>query len=167
MCSSDLLDLLQELLAEYEGTVLLVSHDRDFLDRIVTSTIVLEGDGMAAEYPGGYSDYLRQRPSAGKRAPAARTAKPDRKAKPKASGEQRRLGYKQQRALEQLPGRMETLATEIGELESNLADPDLYARDRAGFDRIATRLDDARAELAAAEEEWLELELLRESLGSG
>ena len=163
----DTLDLLQELLAEYDGTVLLVSHDRDFLDRVVTSTIAVEGDGTTAEYPGGYADYLRQRPGRSEAKPAARAAKPDRKAKPKAPGARRRLSYKQQRALELLPGRMEAMAAQIAELESELADPALYARDRHGFDRIAARLDDARAEFAAAEEEWLELELLRESLESG
>jgi len=160
----DTLDLLQEMLADYEGTVLLVSHDRDFLDRVVTSTIALEGDGAAVEYPGGYSDYLRQRPGPGGTRPAVRRAKPGRKEKPKAGGEKRRLSYGQQRALDLLPGRMEALARKIGALESKLADPELYARDRAAFERTTADLGAARADYAAAEEEWLALELLREEL---
>jgi ATP-binding cassette subfamily F protein uup len=156
----DTLDLLQELLAEYDGTLLLVSHDRDFLDRVVTSTIALEGDGRATEYPGGYGDYLRQRPApaAEKPKPAAAGPAPGR---PRPAA--RRLGYRQQRALAELPKRIAALELEIGGLEAALADSRLYERDPAGFKTAADRLSAARAELSAAETEWLELELLRES----
>jgi len=160
------LDLLQELLSDYDGTLLLVSHDRDFLDRVVTSTIAFEGDGVVREYPGGYSDYERQRP----RSPAAtpeKAAKPaaakDDKPKPKAA----KLSYKHQRALEQLPKTMEQLEKDIAALEKTLADPQLFTRDPARFQAATEQLQAKQAELAAAEEEWLEIELLREELEQG
>ena len=156
----DTLDLLEEMLAEYEGTLLVVSHDRDFLDRLVTSVIAVEGDGKVEEYVGGYSDYLNQRPppvEAVVAKPAAKAVEPPR---PKAA----RLSYKETRELEELPARLETLGAEIAGLEARLADSGLYTRDRAGFDATTTRLDVARAELAAGEERWLELEGKREEL---
>ncbi|MBI5164462.1 MAG: ATP-binding cassette domain-containing protein [Magnetospirillum sp.] len=158
----DTLDLLEEVLADYEGTLLVVSHDRDFLDRLVTSVIAVEGDGTIAEYPGGYADYLRQRP--------ARIDAPEARPQPKAEAVARpkvatRLSYKDVRELEQLPGRIDALAAEIAALEAALADGALYSRDRARFDRSAARVDAARAELAAAEERWLDLETKREELG--
>jgi ATP-binding cassette subfamily F protein uup len=161
----DTLDLLQELLADYEGTILLVSHDRDFLDRVVTSTIAVEGDGSAAEYPGGYSDYLRQRPRSTGDRPEIRASKPSGKEKPKRAEGRKKLSYNQQRALEQLPGRIQEFETKISELEAALADPGFYARDPEAFDRTAATLSAAQEALARAEEEWLELELLREDLG--
>ncbi len=161
----DTLDLLQELLADYEGTVLLVSHDRDLLDRVVTSTIAVEGDGLPMEYPGGYSDYLRQRPRAAGDQPEVRATKPAGKEKTKRAEGRRKLSYNQRRALEQLPGRIRELESKIAELEAALADPGLYARDPEAFDRTASGLSAARDALAGAEEEWLELELLREELG--
>jgi ATP-binding cassette subfamily F protein uup len=162
----DTLDLLQELLADYAGTVLLVSHDRDFLDRVVTSTIALEGDGAAVEYPGGYSDYLRQRPGPAPEKSTPRPKQKDRKppAAPRSGKPRVRLGFKQQRALERLPGEMAALEGRIAELEAALADAGLYARDRAAFDRATADLAAAREAHATAEEEWLELELLREDL---
>ncbi|MBE9554096.1 MAG: ATP-binding cassette domain-containing protein [Proteobacteria bacterium] len=158
----DTLDLLQELLADYEGTILLVSHDRDFLDRVVTSTIAVEGGGSAMEYPGGYSDYLRQRPGSGGVGTELRPEKSARKEKPKPSGERRKLGYNQQRALERLPGEIDALEKQVAALEAKLADPALYARDPAGFDDTATALTKAREDRAVAEEKWLKLEMLRE-----
>ncbi len=163
----DTLDLLQELLADYEGTVLLVSHDRDFLDRVVTSTIAVEGEGSAMEYPGGYSDYLRQRPDGGEAGIESRPEKSARREKPKPSGERRKLSYNQQRALQRLPGDIDALEKQIAALEARLADPALYARDPAGFDDTATALTRAREDKAAAEEAWLELEMLRETFESG
>ncbi len=160
----DTLDLLQEVLSEYKGTLLLVSHDRDFLDRLVTSTIAVEGDGVVAEYPGGYSDYQRQRPpppvpvAAAPPKPAAVTAaEPPPKAK-------RKLGYKDQRELDQLPARLEVLTAQIKTLSDRLADPALFARDAAAFGRLSADLEARHAELAAAEERWLELAALREEL---
>jgi ATP-binding cassette subfamily F protein uup len=164
---ADTLDLLQETLADYDGTVLLVSHDRDFLDRVVTSTIALEGDGTATEYAGGYSDYLVQRgpratpavapprPAAARPHPAPRS---DDRPKP------RKLNSKQQRTLEQLPKKIETLQAEMTTLSAALADPDLYRRDATAFAAKTARLAAAQAELDAAEQEWLELEMLREEL---
>ena len=160
------LDLLQEMLADYEGTLILVSHDRDFLDRVVTSTIVLEGDGKAVEYAGGYSDYRAQKALVEEEKPAAPEAKPVKAAKvaqPRRKGPTK-LGYKHQRRLQQLPDEMEALEHEIADLERTLHDPDLYSRDADAFHAASTRLEQAREELAAREEEWLEIELLRESL---
>ncbi|MCA1909343.1 MAG: ATP-binding cassette domain-containing protein [Magnetospirillum sp.] len=157
----DTLDLLEEMLADYQGTLLVVSHDRDFLDRLVTSVIAVEGDGDIREYVGGYSDYLDQRP---KDAPAE-AAKPAKDAaaapRPKVQG---KLSYKDQRELDDLPKRMDKLHTEIAKLETEMADPNLYARDASRFDAVTKRLDAARLELEQAEERWLELEALREEL---
>ncbi|MGE4010577.1 MAG: ABC-F family ATP-binding cassette domain-containing protein [Alphaproteobacteria bacterium] len=163
----DTLDLLQELLGDFDGTMLLVSHDRDFLDRTVTSTIVLEGDGTAIEYPGGYADYARQRGAAGKVARKAETPKPAAASElPVPPRPKDRLSYIEQRALQRLPGDMEKLETEIAALEKLLADQTLYARDRGRFEAATARHAAARTELAAAEERWLELEAKRETLES-
>jgi ATP-binding cassette subfamily F protein uup len=159
----DTLDLLEEVLADHDGTLLVVSHDRDFLDRLVTSTIAVEGDGTIEEWPGGYSDYIRQRgerTEAAKPRPAA--AKPAEPARPKA---QTKLSYNEQRDLEMLPKRMDALHAEITKLEKTLSDPGLYARDAAGFQKTSDALEAARAELEKAEERWLELEMKREELG--
>ncbi|ASG21108.1 ABC-F family ATP-binding cassette domain-containing protein [Nitrospirillum viridazoti] len=162
----DTLDLLEEVLSDYPGTLLLVSHDRDFLDRLVTSTIAVEGDGVVAEYAGGYSDYLVQRPA---RTPtagaAAKTADAPKAAEaPKAK---RKLGYKEQRELDQLPALMDKLGDQVKKLEAKLADANLYARDPAAFQKTSSDLDKAHQDLATAEERWLELEALKEELESG
>ena len=157
---TDTLDLMQEMLADYDGTVLLVSHDRDFLDRVVTSTVFMAGDGSAVEYAGGYSDYLARRhaPVARK---AARKAAPVRE-KPKSRPS--RLTYKQQRQLEQLPGEISRLEEEISTLEAKLNDPGFYDRDPDAFGGAAKKLVRARHDLATAEDQWLEIEMLREDL---
>ncbi|TBR30879.1 MAG: ATP-binding cassette domain-containing protein, partial [Reyranella sp.] len=164
---ADTLDLLQEALDDYDGTVLLVSHDRDFLDRLVTSTIVLEGDGTAVEYAGGYSDYVAQcgpRPEPASAAPSR--VKDKAPAAPKPVGPAKaRLGYKRERALVELPKKIEALQAEVATLQQALADPDLYRRDPKGFQARTTRIGAAQAEIEAAETEWLELEMLREELG--
>jgi ATP-binding cassette subfamily F protein uup len=162
------LELLQERLAEYAGTVLLVSHDRDFLDRVVTSTIASEGGGRWVEYAGGYTDMLAQRvpsmPSLPLTAPSRPRASPP-VAEPRAPGPRKlRMAYKDRQALQTLPGRMAELETEIARLTRVLADPDLYAREPAKFANTTRALATAQAELAAAEELWLKLELLREEL---
>ena len=166
------LDLLQELVAGFAGTVILVSHDRDFLDRTVTSTIVPEGDGRWVEYAGGYDDMLAQRGGktfAGRpRAAAAReTASPDASSakqagQPRAAS--RKLSYKQKFALETLPKTIEATTAKIAGLEAKLADPKLFTRDPAAFQATAKALDDERATLSKMEEEWLELEMLREEI---
>jgi ATP-binding cassette subfamily F protein uup len=160
------LDLLQEVLDDYDGTLLLVSHDRDFLDRLVTSVIAVEGGGRVAEYAGGYGDYLRQRPP-----PPAAAAPPRAAATPAAPARRTvrapRLGYQEQRELAQLPQRLADLEAEIARLELRLADPGLYGRDPTGFAATTERLGSARAELEAAELRWLELEEKRESAEAG
>ncbi|CAA7615547.1 ATP-binding cassette domain-containing protein [Magnetospirillum sp. SS-4] len=156
----DTLDLLEEVLADYDGTLLVVSHDRDFLDRLVTSVIAVEGDGEVREYAGGYTDYLNQRPAPDDKAAPKPAAKPV--AAPKPQSPRNRLSYNEARELEQLPGRIDALGAEIARLEKELSDPALYSRDPARFQKTATRADAARAELDAAEERWLELEAKRE-----
>ena len=160
------LDLLQELLADYPGTLILVSHDRDFLDRVATSVLAAEGDGRWTDYAGGYSDMLSQRGAdLGPAKPKPKAAKPlGKPAAPKPRPERRKLSFKQQQALKTLPGEIDKLAAEIARLEQSLADPGLYARDPAAFQRASGALQAAQARHTAAEEEWLELELLREEI---
>jgi ATP-binding cassette subfamily F protein uup len=164
---ADTLDLLQEALSDYDGTVLLVSHDRDFLDRLVTSTIALEGGGTAVEYAGGYSDYLLQRGPREKPAEMPRREKTaPSSAAPRERNQPQRLGYKRERALAELPKRIEALQAEMARLNEDLADATLYSRNAKAFAAKSGRLAAAQAELDAAETEWLELEMLREELGS-
>ncbi len=159
------LDVLEEMIGDYAGTVLLISHDRDFLDRIVDDVIVPEGNGRWLEYAGGYTDMLAQRGEDLRRGAAKPPAKPAATEKPKlaraADPVRRKLSFNDKHALETLPGRIATLEAEIGRLQKLMADTTLYARDRAAFDKISTALTAAQTELAAAEERWLELELLR------
>jgi ATP-binding cassette subfamily F protein uup len=157
------LDLLQEVLDDYDGTLLLVSHDRDFLDRLVTSVIAVEGGGRVAESAGGYADYLRQRPAPPGPAPTPRAATPAAASAAPRAARAPRLGYQEQRELAQLPKRLADLGAEIARLEQRLADPGLYGRDPAGFAATGDRLGAARAELDAAELRWLELEEKREA----
>ncbi len=159
----DTLDLLEEVLADYDGTLLVVSHDRDFLDRLVTSVIAVEGDAEVSEYVGGYSDYLRQRPAKPANAAPKPPSKPQ--AQPKPQSARTRLSYNEQRELDQLPGRIDKLTAEIAKLEGDLADPALYAKDAARFQKLAARAEAARAELDEAEVRWLELEAKREEAG--
>jgi len=162
------LDLLQELVAGFPGTVILVSHDRDFLDRTVTSTIVPEGDGRWVEYAGGYRDMLVQRGSTrfDRRGvePKKAAASPTGKAATAPKEPAKKLSYKQKFALETLPKRMEEANDKAARLEARLADPQLYAKDPEGFAKIAAELDRLRAEISSMEEEWLELEMLREEI---
>jgi ABC transport system ATP-binding/permease protein len=159
------LDLLQEMLTEYSGTVLLVSHDRDFIDRVVTSVLVSEGGAKWAEYAGGYSDMLAQRgpgiavknlpkaarPSGNGKTPGTAAPKPG-------AG----LSFKDRDALAKLPATINALHKSIAKLQAELTDPDLYRRDPAKFEKTSAALSAKSAELAAAEERWLELEMLRE-----
>ncbi len=161
----DTLDLLQEVLDEYEGTLLIVSHDRDFLDRLVNGTLVMPGDGSVREYAGGYSDYLRQ--SADERAEPARSATKSATRPAEAKTPRARLSYKENRELETLPGEMAKLTKERDALEAKLADGSFYERDRAGFETATRRIGEVRDALAAAEERWLELEMRREELAAG
>lgn len=163
------LDLLQELLSDYTGTVLLVSHDRDFLDRVVTSVIAAEGDGRWVEYAGGYTDMLAQRfgadlPST-TNAPMQEKAKPADKALPdRGPQKKRKLSFHEKHALATLPGTIEALQAKIASLQERLADPEFYSRDPDAFTAATQRLAEAQEELSAAEDRWLELELLQEEL---
>ncbi len=162
------LDLLEELLGDYEGTILLVSHDRDFLDRCCTAVLMAEGDGRWTEYGGGYSDMVAQR---GEGVGARRLEKPepgrDASPKPATAGSdagKRKLTFKEKHALETLPARMDALNRDIAKLQAVLDDPGLYARDAARFEKATALLAKAQDDLAATEEEWLTLEMLREEL---
>jgi ABC transport system ATP-binding/permease protein len=166
------LDVLEDMLADYSGTVLLISHDRDFLDRLVSGVIVPEGDGRWVEYAGGYSDMLaqrgadltRQNPKESRKEeplkairdidPAAATAQPAK----------RRLTFKDKHALETLPKTIAGLQAEMKVLQKKLDDPEFYARDRAGFEKVTASLGELQRKIAAAEEQWLELEILREEI---
>ncbi|MDO9381441.1 MAG: ATP-binding cassette domain-containing protein [Hyphomicrobiaceae bacterium] len=164
------LDLLQELLADYAGTVLLISHDRDFLDRVVTSVIASEGEGQWTEYAGGYSDMLAQRKNGGSEAMPATQGKQANQsvsaAAPSApSSSKRKMSFKESHALKTLPEMIEKLTSEIAALQGKVGDADLYSRDPAAFSAATSRLGKAQAELAAAESQWLDLEMLREELG--
>ena len=161
----DTLDLLQEVLDDYEGTLLIVSHDRDFLDRLVNGTLVMPGDGSVREYAGGYSDYLRQ--SADERAEPTRSAARSASRPAEAKAPRARLSYKENRELETLPSEMAKLTKERDALEAKLADGSFYERDRPGFETATRRIGEVRDALAAAEERWLELEMRREELAAG
>jgi ATP-binding cassette subfamily F protein uup len=158
------LDLLQEMLADYAGTLLLVSHDRDFLDRVVTSVVAAEGDGRWIEYAGGYSDMMAQRgPGIKPREVVAPAAKAAPKPAP-ARTNKRRLSFNDKHALETLPGRIAALAADIARLHQSLDDAGLYARDPDAFAARTAELETADADLAAAEEQWLALEMLKEEI---
>jgi ATP-binding cassette subfamily F protein uup len=154
------LDLLQDVLGEYDGTVLLVSHDRDFLDRVATQTVALEGGGRVEAYPGGWSDYVAQR---GSRAAVGEPRKhsTSKSSGPKLSaqsdGPSEGLSYTERHRLDGLPAEMERLGAEIAKLEAFLADPELYAREPAKFAKATEALVERQAKLTAAEEEWLTL----------
>ncbi len=158
------LDLLQELIGDYDGTVLLVSHDRDFLDRVVTTVLASDGGGHWQEYVGGYSDLLKKQKAARKDVPKkqkAESAAP--KAKPSA-GSKSKLSFKDKHALETLPQKMEDTQLEIDALKAKLADPDLFQKDPAKFNATATQLTELETAMGDMEEEWLRLELLREEI---
>ncbi|KRD79458.1 ATP-binding cassette domain-containing protein [Lysobacter sp. Root983] len=158
------LELLEELLGDYPGTLLLVSHDRDFLDNVVTSTLVMEGEGRVGEYVGGYTDWLRQRPvtSVGAAKPAAgapSAGKPEpAKAEAVAPAAKRKLSYKETRELEQLPLRIEQLETRLAELTEQMNEPAFYQRDSAAINAHNATLAQAQAELDAAYARWSELD---------
>jgi len=172
------LDLLQELIASFAGTVLLVSHDRDFLDRCVTSIIAAEGDGRWIPYAGGYSDMMQQRRLAS--TPAQKTAgqktakgtnstvKPTTPTAPaaKSASKQVKLSFKQQHRLSILPQEIEQLSKRLGEIEEAMAAPELYIQDAARFHALSDEFSQCQTQLAQCEEEWLELEMLREQFAA-
>ena len=164
------LDLLQEMLADYQGAVMLVSHDRDFIDRVVTSVIAWEGDGRWVEYAGGYSDIKAQRrlnaveEKKTKDKTAMKSPSPPTSSSPNRKG---KLSFNEAHALKTLPGKMAKLESQIESRRKTLADPNLYARDPQAFDNTAAVLKAAEISLAAMEEEWLALELEREEVEGG
>ncbi|MCP1852661.1 MULTISPECIES: ABC-F family ATP-binding cassette domain-containing protein [unclassified Bradyrhizobium] len=162
------LDVLEDMLGDYEGTVILISHDRDFLDRVVTSVIVPEGQGRWIEYAGGYSDMLTQRGADVKRetvkADTATEEKKEARAAAPEAAPRRRLSFNEKHALETLPKTIDKLHNEIAKQQKLLDDPDLYTKDRKTFDAASAAIAKAQQELAAAEDRWLELEVLREEI---
>lgn len=174
----DTLDMLEKVLNEYDGTLILVSHDRDFLDRCVGKLLAFEGQGHVEGIVGGYSDYLRfcrardksdaQERDAGSPAAKGKTGSGGKAgAQPSQSGIVKggKMSYKLKRELEQLPGRIEKLQNEITELQQALGDPDLYLQDPQAFYKKTERLEAVRAELETCETRWLELEELRQQAG--
>lgn len=162
------LDLLENLLVEYEGTLLIVSHDRDFLDNVVTSTIVFEGDGKIDEYIGGYSDWIHEKEKRASAAAVAKAAQAERaaaaaKAAPKAST--RKLTNRERSELETLPARIEALEAEQAELITKLGDVTIYRREPAAAIEAKTRLDEIEQEHAKAFARWEELEAIKNATG--
>jgi ATP-binding cassette subfamily F protein uup len=150
------LDLLQDILGDYDGTVLLVSHDRDFIDRVATTTVALEGGGRATVYPGGWSDYAAQRPAPD----GAAAAKVGTRAAPVPKADAVRpsgLSFTERKRLDDLPAQIARLEAEIAKLSTLLADPDLFAREPVKFRKATEALSDRQALLDAAETEWLDL----------
>ena len=161
------LDLLQELVSNFPGTVLLVSHDRDFLDRTVTSIIAPEGNGRWLEYAGGYSDMIAQRKGREiEQKNVAKSSSPQTSA-PAERGKRetkQKLSYKQKYALEKLPSEIDALHDEIAKMEKEFSDPDLYTKNAKRFEELSHLLEQKRKDLEAKENEWLELEMLKEEL---
>ncbi len=156
------LDLLQEVIADYEGTVLLVSHDRDFLDRSVTITLGLDGSGRVDIVAGGYADWEKQRSAPKATKAAAKSAPQQNTAAPQQA--KRKLSYKDQRDLDELPQRIAEIEAAMARVEAALHDPTLYARDAARFAALTRELDSHRADKAAAEDRWLLVAEMAEEL---
>ncbi|MEL6089490.1 ABC-F family ATP-binding cassette domain-containing protein [Bartonella schoenbuchensis] len=165
------LDLLQELISDFAGTVIVVSHDRDFLDRTVSHVLAPEGNGRWTLYAGGYSDMMAQRKQAelSQRQELQKPVARDRKKQTASSSKitPRRLSYKQVYALEHLPEHITLLQNEIRNLEKELSDPALYSCDQARFERLSAELEEKKNLCTQKEEEWLDLELLREAIEKG
>jgi ABC transport system ATP-binding/permease protein len=161
------LDLLEEVVGDYPGTALVVSHDRDFLDRVATRIVAAEGDGHFAVYAGGYSDMVAQRGAANvmadKGVARARPARPPRLREPA----QAKLKFSETHALETLPAKIEAANREVGKLQAELSDSGLYARNARKFAMLSARLAEIKTARDADEELWLALELKREALTGG
>ena len=164
----DTLDLLQEVLDDYTGTILIVSHDRDFLDRVVTSVIYMKGDGMVSEYAGSYSDLLEKLKEQGSPSPAKpkNTTKPSTPAAVRPTSVSRKLSYAQQRLLDILPQEIENLAVEIAQIEEELGDATLYTQNPQRFDELTSTLSAKQKLKEDKENQWLEIQLKKEELES-
>ncbi|MBL0968175.1 MAG: ABC-F family ATP-binding cassette domain-containing protein [Brevundimonas sp.] len=170
----DTLDKLEELLESYDGTLILVSHDRDFVDRLATSTIAMNGRGQIVETPGGWTDFIRQNPGflnpppsgEGDRAQRGGGGETRSSAPAAAPKKATKLSFKDTHRLKELEGLLESLPALIAKHDAALADPDLYSRDPKAFDRAMTGAAQAREQLEAAELEWLELEEKKAALGA-
>ena len=157
------LDLMEEMVDDYPGTVLLVSHDRDFLDRTVTAILYAEGDGRFTEYAGGYSDMVAQRGNEVQTAPSA-APQPKKAPRKRKNQARRKLTFADRHALEQLPGEIEALEKTIAALQAELSDSALYVGDPGRYHELSKRLAAAEADRCAREDRWFELETLRQEL---
>jgi ATP-binding cassette subfamily F protein uup len=151
------LELLEELLLAYSGTLLLVSHDRAFLNNVVTGTLAFEGNGLIRAYPGGYDDWLEQRPNSKPSRKDENQTEPKQKTK-LAPQRPHKLGYKEQRELEALPQRIETLEAEQQMLYKTVSDPDFYKNEKAKITATRSRLETVESEIALAYDRWQSLE---------
>jgi ATP-binding cassette subfamily F protein uup len=160
------LDVLEHMIAEYAGTVLLISHDRDFLDRLVGSVIVPEGSGRWIEYAGGYTDMLAQRGTdlVREQSRIAKNTKAPKPSAPDARQRKRKLNFNEKHMLETLPKTIASLHDEARALQRKLGDPAFFARDRSAFEQTTAALGSVQTKLTEAEDRWLELEILREEL---
>ena len=158
------LDLLQELICDYNGTILLVSHDRDFLDRVVSATVAPSDDipGIWVEYAGGYSDMLLQKKNINEKKPNAIKQKGAKHNKPR--NKSVRMSFKEKHALEMLPEKIEYLRIQIGKIQKQMAEPDFYSKETGEIEKVAIFLSDNETELSELEQQWLELELKREEI---
>lgn len=162
---ADTLDVLLDMLDSYDGTVLLVSHDRDFLNRVVSSTIAVEGDGVVEEYPGGYADYLSQRKRKPANVQSDKSGALRKAAKPRLKVDApKKLTFKEQHELDNLPDRISALETARSQLEKVLADPQLFAQDRRAYEAAAKKLSEVEGAITAAEDRWLELDARHDAL---
>jgi ATP-binding cassette subfamily F protein uup len=161
------LDLLEEMIDEYPGTVLVVSHDRDFLDRVSTSILMAEGDGVFVQYAGGYSDMLAQRGAGVEAKGQARAAREPKGSQPAPSPPKRKMNFSDKHDLEKLPGRLAELERQIATFNTQLSQPDLYTRDPKKFAALSQSVAEAQEAHAKGEERWLELEMLREEIARG
>jgi len=162
------LDLLQEMIADYKGTVIVVSHDRDFLDRVCTSIIAPDGNGTWIEYAGGYSDMVSQR-KGGRALSTGEVAKKKGREKaemnPLIKTASNKMSFKDKHALEKLPVEISKLENDIKKVNRALAEPGLFEKDEKRFNQLVKLLEKTQGELSAREERWVELEMLREELG--
>jgi ATP-binding cassette subfamily F protein uup len=159
--------VLEDMLGDYEGTVILISHDRDFLDRVVTSVIVPEGNGKWTEYAGGYTDMLSQRGADLKRekaTSATESVKSGGKSESAKPAAKKKMNFKDKHLLDTLPKAIASFQADIAKQQRHLDDPNLYKKDRKKFDTVSAALSAAQKGLAEAEEKWLELETLREEI---